>query len=211
MPPGNMVAEKNFNADTLIQGGVIIGGVASIGEALTEQQRLDYGELLYQHLHKQQPDLPLTSTQVVRKALSRNLYSQMLDSYRFHGTGSAAFINIMQQRIPQRRYVLYTQIDNDAVQNNLIQHPATDEQEATVELQTVRSLSVNWLLYDLLDRQTIVWGMSTQAKATNQRWFYNRYTEEQLSPYYPDSPLLELVLTKAFDKLAAALPQREKE
>ena len=190
---GRLVDAGTFNAELLNTGGLLIGGV-SASSPLSLQQRVDYAELLQDIFRQKDPELSTVGPREVYKTLGRNLYTQMLNSYQFHETGSTVFMNLLHEKFPQVRYVVYARIEGSDVQQHSVKLPDDSGQE----LVTVHGVAVSMRVFDLHLRRLQVWGARLQKTVGRNRKVYGRYTEEQLKNLYPDPAKIEKVLTKTY-------------
>ncbi len=198
-PKGSLVRGSEFNADTLNAGGIAVAGVVATAPAMTVAERMAAGEQLSQLLRSQRPELAMADIKMVEQALGKNLYQQMLDSYRFHGVGSAAFMNIIEQKLPHR-YALFVRITQNVVQRN------SEPIEQGVTLYTSRLMVAEAILYDFAMRQRLVWQMSVSDKVSNSQSLATQPAADKLADYFPSEPAIKPVLANVLAKVVAALP-----
>lgn len=199
---GQMVGVGKFNSELLNEGGIVIGGV-SAKSSLTLQQRVDYAELLQQVIQQSVPELAIVSPRAVYKSLGQNLYIQMLDSYKFHETGSTAFMNLIHERFPDTRYVVYARIEGDEVEHQ--KEKFTDGRGYALE--TIRGFTVSLRVFDLHARQLQVWAAGLQQVEKTERRVFGKYSEYQLEDLYPEPPTTEKVMKKTYSGLVSGLTQ----
>ncbi len=197
---GRMVGASKFNTKLLNEGGLLIGGV-SAKSPLTLQERINFAELLQIAFRQQSPELTTISPREVYKALGRNLYTQMLDSYQFHETGSTAFMTMLYEKFPDTRYVAYARIEASDVEHKNTK--LTDN--SGYELETLRGVGVSMRVFDLHSRQIQVWAAGLQQVDVNKRRVFGRYSDKQLENFYPDPPRTEKVLQMTYAGLVSAL------
>ncbi len=200
--PGNLVGNKRFNIKTLERGGLIVGGVVSVLQPMSAAQRSQYARLLGQALQKHYRSTTVIGTDAVKEALGGPLYVQMLDSYRFHAAASTAFMNIIRQKIPNARYLVYARIENDQAQLDYTQYPADKGKSPYVDLSTKRLISISMIIYDLEDRRTLVWGGGLQDVGESQKRIFGRYQQDELKPLFPKPPAESMLVGKIFSGLA---------
>ena len=197
---GRLAGAGTFNTELLSEGGLIIGGV-SASLPLSLQQRINYAELLQDVIRQKNPELATVAPRDVYKALGQNLYTQMLDSYRFHETGSTVFMNLLHEKFPRTRYVVFARIEGSDVQRRKVQL----SDNSGYLLETMHGVAVSMRVFDLHSRQVQVWGAGLQKADSHGRKVYGRYSEGQLLNLYPDPPEIEKVLAKAYGGLVADL------
>lgn len=197
---GRLVGAGKFNAGLLQSGGVVIGGVSS-ASPFSLQQSVDYAETLQQLIQQQVPKITTVGPREVYKALGRNLYTQMLDSYTFHETGSTAFMNLLHEKFPDTRYVLYARIENDAVQHR--NEKLTDG--SAFELHSIRGVTVSMRVFDLNSRQLQVWAAGLSQVDMSSRRVFGQYSDAQLKSLFPEPPASEKVFSKTCHGLLAEL------
>lgn len=197
---GRLVGAGKFNTELLRKGGIVIGGVSSQTQ-FTLQQHIHYAELLRQIIGRRDPGLDTVGPREVYKALGGNLYSQMLDSYRFHATGSTAFMNLLHEKFPNTRYVVFARIEGNEVQHKVVQH----DDGRSLDLHTIRGAGVSMRVFDLYARQLQVWAAGTQQAEGNTRRLFGHYKPAQLESLYPKPPAIEKVLTKTYIELISDL------
>jgi hypothetical protein len=202
---GRLVGAGKFNTELLQSGGLVIGGVSSVS-GFGLQQSVDYAEILQQLIQQQVPKIATVGPREVYKALGRNLYAQMLDSYTFHETGSTAFMNLLHEKFPDTRYVLYARIENDAVQH---QHEKLTDGSG-FELHSIRGVTVSMRVFDLNSRQLQVWAAGLSQVDANSRRVFGQYSDAQLKNLFPEPPASEKVFSKTCSGLLAELISKKK-
>jgi hypothetical protein len=179
---------------------MVIGGVSS-ASGFGLQQSVDYAEILQQLIQQQVPKIATIGPREVYKALGRNLYTQMLDSYTFHETGSTAFMNLLHEKFPDTRYVLYARIESDAVQHR--HEKLTDG--SSYALHSIRGVTVSMRVFDLNSRQLQVWAAGLSQVDANSRRVFGQYSDAQLKNLFPEPPASEKVFSKTCRGLLAEL------
>lgn len=202
---GRLVGAGKFNAGLLQSGGVVIGGVSS-ALPFSLQQSVDYAEILQQLVLQQAPEIATAGPREVYKALGRNLYTQMLDSYTFHETGSTAFMNLLHEKFPDTRYVLYARIESDSVQHR--HEKLTDA--GGYALHSIRGVTVSMRVFDLNSRQLQVWAAGLSQVDMNSRRVFGQYSDAQLKNLFPEPPASKKVFSKTCSGLLAELISKKK-
>ncbi|MBN1379541.1 MAG: hypothetical protein JXA04_09925 [Gammaproteobacteria bacterium] len=197
---GRLVGAGKFNTETLIAGGLVIGGVTA-ASPLTLQQSVDHAELLQKLIEQHAPQLAITGPREVYKALGQNLYSQMLDSYTFHETGSTAFMNLLNEKFPEIRYVVYARIEGNDVRYGSEKLP----DGSGLALHAIRGVTVTMRVFDLHARQLPVWAAGLQKVDENSRRVFGQYPEQQIKSLYPAPPLMVDVFKKTCEGLLSEL------
>lgn len=196
----NQVGRGAFNRNLLQKGGLIVGGVSSRTEMLSGAQRRALGRLMEQAFESQYPDMYVVTSTQVRDALGRSMFAQMHDSYRFHGTGSAVFMNALAKEFPDARYVAFARIERDQINRRRLQLDS-----GGIELQTSRAIIVGMRLFDLHDRQTLVWAGALRSADANRRRLLNEIAGEAPDSLYPRPPAGEAVVDQVLGTLAASI------
>jgi hypothetical protein len=197
---GRLVGAGKFNTELLSTGGVVIGGVSSASLS-SLQQSVDYAGTLQQLIKQRAPQMHIIGPREVYKALGPNLYAQMLDSYTFHETGSTAFMNLLHEKFPAMRYVIYARIEGNDVQRR--QEKLADG--SGFALHSILGVTVSMRVFDLHARQLQVWAAGLSKADWSTRRVFGRYSEEQLKNLYPEPPAQEKVFSKTCDGLLAEL------
>jgi len=197
---GRLVGAGTFNAELLREGGIVVGGVSSASPQ-TLQQSIDYAGELERTFRRHAPDMAIIGTREVYQALGKNLFSQMLDSYRFHETGSTVFMTLLHEKFPDTRYVVYVRIESGDVQHG---DEKTEDGRGLI-LHTVRGLGVSMRVFDLHARQLQVWAAGTQQGGVTERRVFGDVSEQKLKTLYPKPPKLAPLFEKTCDVLVAEL------
>lgn len=197
----NQVGTGRFNADMLRDGGLIVGGVTARDATQSEDRRLARGRLMGEAFRMHYPDMAVVTVESVHRALGRSMFGQMHDSYRFHGTGGAVFMNALADRFPDTRYVAFARIEDAQVERRR-HRPASG---TGIELHTLRAVTVSMRLFDLHNRQTLVWAAALQGADSAGRRVTGDFSEDALEPLYPDPPPVATVMEQVLNRMIAGM------
>ena len=190
-----------FNEDIFHQGGLIIAGISAVDSPLSEQQRLQYADLIKQAIKVYHPNLTLVDSATVYRSVGRSMYGQIQDSYRFSGSASFALMDVMRARFPRSRYVMYARIEREQID----QRYQPLEKQQGYDLLSSRIVMVSMRIYDLESRQTQVWAAGLQDVGSSKRRMFGNYTEETLRDLYPEPPANKEILQKIIDNLVQSI------
>ncbi|MBY0369463.1 hypothetical protein K2X33_02180 [bacterium] len=208
----------SFSYVNLVNGKLVIGGVAESAGPLDEGTRSGYSALLRDALQENGKEYPVSSVEVVMEKLGLQ-YDRIVNELQQVGSLSDESLRTLRRALPDTRYVAFARIENNEVTTDRSETQDSEKIVATANRNVTASLNI----YDL-ELAEIAWsgtvsktmGSSRQYTREKERGFARVLTAikgpytsaaEQKYPY-PPPPGTQQVLTKVFEGFGEHLPTR---
>jgi hypothetical protein len=163
--------DDNFNYSQLMNGGVVIGGIASQRINFTKKERNQYSSHLSTILIEELKDVRITNTsQLTGKIGKRNYYS-IIKEYDTEQMLSTEDMRVIKESFPEIEYILFVYIESEHINNDSYTESTADsEGKYKTVYKTTYSLAAEFQIYDL-SREQLVWNniMYNEAVKTQNR------------------------------------------
>jgi len=153
--------DKNFTMADLKEHGIHIGGFSSKVVELNTLMRLNYSTILSNTMLKNLKDskkIRLTNTTEVIKKVGRDAYIELMESYDYNPGFKSGEFQLLKEALPQARYLLVAYIENENIIDNSYEEYVENydgEEEIETEYQKIYLLSVEYLIYDLIEEKPV--------------------------------------------------------
>jgi hypothetical protein len=137
--------DDNFNYSQLMNGGVVIGGIASQRINFTKKERTQYNSHLSTIMIEELKDVRITNTsQLTGKIGKRNYYS-IIKEYDIEQMLSNEDMRVINESIPEIEYIIFAYIENEYINNeSYTESTADDKGKYKTVYKTTYSLALEF-------------------------------------------------------------------
>ena len=149
--------DDNFNYDSLISHGAIIGGIGSKEISFSNEERVKYSSLLSNILTEHRTAVNFITTSQLMDKIGVEFYFTIMKKYDEHQRLILKDVRVIRDSIPEIGYIIMAYIKNETTSNTSY----TDETEnedgkyETVN-ESIRALTIEFRIYDIF-REKMVW------------------------------------------------------
>ena len=238
-PVVGMQQHASFTYETVMQGQVVIGGVVSNVDELTDLDRLRYSDIQSRAFIDEHQGIKIVRVGQLLQAMGAEPYHKWLDRFMVTGVITNSDADIVHQLFPHARYLILSRIEshNISEKHSETETDVADSEEdrekgefefvrVDVSLTTSRQMGVTMMVYDM-DQQLLVWSgyiSKTESDSnSSSRTFdkHKRWSEELVAAFidgliqpdsnsYPAAPPEAEVLEAIFEGFAENMPEPTK-
>jgi len=231
--------DHSFTYDNALQGGFIVGGVVSLIDPMSDQQRMLYSEILAREFIDERPEFSVIRSGSLISAFSVAQYETWLDEFQLTGELSAPFSDAVKVHFPKARYLMLCRIEEDRVTQDHSESETdiADSEEdrkkgeyeyvqVDVSLTTSRQVGARLTIFDL-QQHVVAWsGYVTQSRSNSNdssRTFHkkHRWRNQIVDDFvqaligknnqgYPQAPAFEEVIASVFEGFAENMPEEKR-
>jgi len=231
--------DHSFIYANALQGGFVVGGVASLVDRLNDQQRMLYSEIMSREFADERPGFSFIRSGALVSAVSMQQYGAWLDAFRLTGEVSEPFADAVKISFPKARYLMLCRIEENRItqEHSERETDVADSEEdqkkgeyeyvqVDISLTTTRQLGARLTIVDL-QQHVIAWsGYVVKSEANSNdssRTFdkQNRWRDEFVDDFlnamigidnqgYPEAPAIESVLAALFEGFAENMPEKKR-
>ncbi len=181
--------DDNFSYNQLMNGGVVIGGIASQEINFTREERIQYNSHLSTIMIKELKDIRIINTLQLMGKIGKDNYYSIIKEYDTKQMLSNEDMRVIKESIPEIEYIIFAYIENEYINNESYTESTSDDKgKYKTVYKTTYSLALEFQIYDLFQEQ-IVWNniMYNEAVKTQDRTedsFLGVVIGDILSEYY---------------------------
>jgi len=149
--------DDNFSYNQLMNGGVVIGGIASQDINFTNEERTRYNSHFTATMFKELKDAQIISTSQFIEKIGKENYLSIIKDFNSKRKISNEELHVIKESIPEKEYIIFTYIDSENIKNESYSEQTADaEGKYKTVYQTTYSLAAEFQIYDL-SREQMVW------------------------------------------------------
>ena len=163
--------DDNFSYYHLMNGGVVIGGIASQEINFTNDERSQYNSHLTTIMIKELKDVRIINTLQLMGKIGTEYYFSIMKEYDAEQMLSNEDMHVIKESIPEIEYIIFVYIENENISNDSYTERTADvEGKYKTVFKTTYSLAAEFQIYDL-SREQLVWNniMYNEAVKTQDR------------------------------------------
>jgi hypothetical protein len=168
----NVIYKKdNFNYNQLMNGGLVIGGIASQRINFTNDERIEYNSHLTAIAIKEFENVRVINTLQLMGLIGTEHYFSIIKEYDAKQMLSNEDMRVIKESIPKIEYIIFVYIQSENTSNNSSTDWTKDsEGNYKTVYKTTYSLAAEFQIYDL-SREQMVWKstMYNEAVKTDER------------------------------------------
>lgn len=221
-----LLHDPTFNASTLYNGRLIVGGVTmspNLGTLPAEQGDLYAGILTDRFLAKRKQLSVFSSAEILR-VIGRERHNEILNEFAKNGLLSKASIADLGKS-GKARYVALARIDSDTISRNRTHNAETRDKEGKVvtpanSVSTVtRTITTTLYIFDTKLGKAVWGGILTTTNSNSRTYYHDNKTMNDIRRLqaitggldkalpYPDPPGMNEMCRDAFTGFAKNLPE----
>ena len=203
--------DDNFGYNQLMNGGVVIGGIAAKEVYFTNDERIEYNSHLTYIAIKEFKDVRVINTLQLMGKIGTDHYFSMMKEYDAKQMLSNEDMRIIKESIPESEYIIFVNIRNENTSSDsYTERTADSEGKYKTVYKTTYSLAAEFKIYDL-SREQMVWNniMYNEAVKTQDRTedsFFGVVTGDVISSAFVEIDR-EDVLEEIYEELAEGLAE----
>ncbi len=203
--------DDSFSYNQLMNGGVVIGGIASQEINFTREERIQYNSHLSTIMIKELKDIRIINTLQLMSKIGKDNYYSIIKEYDTEQMLSSEDMRIIKESIPEIEYIIFAYIENEYINNESYTESTSDDKgKYKTVYKTTYSLALEFQIYDLFQEQ-IVWKniMYNEAVKTQNREedsFFGVVTGDVMSSAFVEIDR-EDVLEELYEELAEGLAE----
>jgi hypothetical protein len=196
-----------------MNGGVVIGGIASNQINFTNEERTKYNSHFTTTMLKELKDVHIISTSQFINKIGKENYLSMIEEFNFKRELSNKDIRVIRESIPEEEYIIFAYVDSENTKNESYTEQTADaEGKYKTVFKTTYSLAAEFQVYDL-SRGQIVWNnmIFNEAVKTQKREedsLFGVVTGDVLSSAFVEIDR-EDVLEEIYEKFAKSLVRNQ--
>ena len=149
--------EDSFSYNQLMNGGVVIGGIASQEINFTNEERTKYNSQFTNTMFKELKNVQIISTSQFINKIGKENYFSIIKEFNFEREISNEDLRVIKESIPEKEYIIFIYIDNENTKNESYTEQTADaEGKYKTVYKTTYSLAAEFQIYDL-SREQMVW------------------------------------------------------
>ena len=163
--------DDNFGYNQLMNGGVVIGGIAAKEVYFTNDERIEYNSHLTDIAIKEFKDVRVINTLQLMGKIGTDHYFSIMKEYDAKQMLSNEDMRIIKESIPEIEYIIFVNIRNENTSSDsYTERTADSEGKYKTVYKTTYSLAAEFKIYDL-SREQMVWNniMYNEAVKTQDR------------------------------------------
>jgi hypothetical protein len=163
--------DDNFNYSQLMNGGVVIGGIASQRINFTKKERSEYSSHLSTIMIEELKDVRITNTSQLTGKIGKRNYVSIMKGYDAEQMLSNDDMRVIKESIPEIEYIIFVFIKSENISSDsYTESTANSEGKYKTVFKTTYSLTAEFQIYDL-SREQMVWNniMYNEAVKTQDR------------------------------------------
>ncbi len=221
----NLEVDSSFKYKAVKNGRIVVGGVVSLVNKLSQDQRLNYSNLMRKAILNERETYKVGFPGVVTNQIGDKPYKNIITSFRKVGMLTDAQIKHLKDKIVGFRYISFALIENNNVSKNHRENTNKKTNEITIQTTARREVTCSLHIYDL------VLGKMVWSGSVDKSWYNsNNYKKEKESElvgvinaigslagkgrnkstkyHYPAPPTSEELLTMVFEGFAENFPEK---
>jgi predicted transcriptional regulator len=161
----------NFTYKQLMNGGAVIGGIASQEIDFTKNERIQHNSHLSTITIKELKDVRIINTLQLMGKIGKDNYYSIIKEYDIEQMLSIEDMRVINESIPEIEYIIFAYIESENISNDSYTESTADsEGKYKTVFKTTYSLTAEFQIYDVLKEQ-LVWNniMYNEAVKTQDR------------------------------------------
>ena len=203
--------DDSFSNNQLMNGGVVIGGLASREINFSNEERIEYNSHLTAIAIKEFENVRVINTLQLKGKIGKDNYYSIIKEYDIEQMLSNEDMRVINESIPEIEYIIFAYIENEYISNeSYTESTADDKGKYKTVYKTTYSLALEFQIYDL-SREQMVWNniMYNEAVKTQNREedsFFGVVTGDVMSSAFVEIDR-EDVLEEIYEKFADDLTE----
>ncbi|MGK5093862.1 hypothetical protein WDW89_17845 [Deltaproteobacteria bacterium TL4] len=198
--------DKSFNYTSIQQGGIAVGGITSVMNRWSTEERMDKANQFRKYLMDVREEYPVLPATLVLGKMGEAAYHKMLDDYKEKGVLSPFWLKTLNTQVTGYKYLIFARVEADEiVRDRRVEQILDLEEKFTGEVllktSTTRIITIEYNVYDNQFGR-LVWNGRISQSQTNKQ----DYQPPKEIPFAAVIPIEEEVLHKMNETLYPSPP-----